>query len=317
MTSAGEVTADGMINGGCSAIALDTSIAVGVGVGKSASVDPRGAGYAAASAAIAQLDHTSGHALLLVFVDPQSGDQSHIVRGVYDVVGGRVPLAGGGANGRTAALFASGRAYRDAVVAVSLVSPERIGIGVAHGCVSRAVPGIVTRSADRIILGIDGRPAEEVYLEKIGRGGVRLPDEEFEALAVLHPLAQPEVTGNVRLRHILGRAPSGGLACATHIPATAAVGFAEQTPATIIESARRAARDAVGSLSGPPRAALVFDCAARKRALGGAVASEVAALVSSLDNHIPVAGLYTRGEIGRTRGAKGDLNHSVVVAAFE
>jgi hypothetical protein len=50
--------------------------------------------------------------------------------------------------------------------------------------------------------------------------------------------------------------------------------------------------------------------------MGGALESEVEALIAGLGTGTPVAGLYTRGEVGRTRGAKGDLNHAVVVVAF-
>jgi hypothetical protein len=316
MTSAGEITSGGASADGCCALAFAPSLEVGIGVGQRASLDPRAAGRAAASAAFAQLDRRVGYPLLLLLLDAASGDQSHSIRGAYEVTGGRVPLAGGGANGGEAAQFADDRAYHDAVVAVGVVSPAPIGIGVAHGCVPCAVPSIVTQSVGRTVVEIDGRPAEDVYLEKLGQTGSRLTDEAFEKFAVLHPLVQLEVTGSVRLRHVHGRAAGGGLACATHIPPTAAVGFAEQTRATIVESAGRAAGHAVASLPHPPRAALVFDCAARKRAMGEVLDSEVDALLSSLGTSTPVAGLYTRGEVGRTRGAKGDLNHAVVVVAF-
>jgi hypothetical protein len=316
MTSAGEITSSGAIHGGCSALAFATPLDVGIGVGQRASADARAAGRAAAAAAFDHLDRRVGYPLLLLFLDAASGDQSHTIRGAYEVTGGRVPLAGGGANSSDGAQFADDRAYRDSVVAVGLVSPVPIGIGVAHGCVPRAVPATVTQSIGRTVREIDGRPAEDVYLEKLGHDGLRLADDAFERFAVLHPLVQLEVTGSVRLRHVHGRADGGGLACATHIPAHAAVGFAEQTPATIVDSAGRAAREAVARLPHPPTAALVFDCAARKSAMGAALDEEVEALIAPLGTATPIAGLYTRGEVGRTNGAKGDLNHAVVVVAF-
>ena len=64
----------------------------------------------------------------------------------------------------------------------------------------------------------------EIYLERVGGRG-ELGDEAFEAMAITHPLAQPEAHGNRRLRHILGRSPGGGLLCATHIPAGTAIEF--------------------------------------------------------------------------------------------
>ena len=39
-------------------------------------------------------------------------------------------------------------------------------------------------------------------------------------------------------------------------------------------------------------------------------------LLDALDGVEAVAGLYTRGEVARTRGAKGDRNHAIVVVGF-
>jgi len=69
-------------------------------------------------------------------------------------------------------------------------------------------------------------------------------------------------------------------------------------------------------LAGDPAGMLVFDCAARKRALGAELAEEGRALLTSLQGTHAVAGLYTRGEVARKRGAKGDRNHAVVVVGF-
>jgi small ligand-binding sensory domain FIST len=120
---------------------------------------------------------------------------------------------------------------------------------------------------------------------------------------------------------VLGRTPEGGLACATHIPANAAIEFSEQTPEAIVRSTWSAVSDALAPLEGAPaRAALIFDCAGRYNALGGPgdqLTAEAAALRRSFgESPPPLAGLYTRGEVGRVRGAKGDRNHAVVVAAF-
>jgi hypothetical protein len=193
-------------------------------------------------------------------------------------------------------------------------------VGLAHACSKTAPPAIVTRARDRIVQQIDGRAAEEVYLERLGIRSA-LSDAEFARVAAVHPLAQPELRGDWRLRHVLGRAPGGGLRCATHIPENAAVEFTEQTAEAIARSTWDAVNDSLEPLGdGPARAALVFDCAGRRSALGGPgdeLDAEVHALVGSFGEARPqLAGLYTRGEIGRVRGAKGDRNHAVVVASF-
>ena len=317
MSAVGMVTAGGLRREGCSAMAFGgEDVAVGVGVAQSASLDLSGAGSDATAGAVAGLELPAGRAVVLLFLDPRSGDEGQAIGGAYRVAGGRIPLAGGGANGMTPTLYADGSAYEDTVVAVAVGCSGSIEVATAHGCRPRGIPALVTRANGRTVMELDGRPAESVYLELLGRPGATLTDEEFERLAVLRPLALPELRGNVRLRHVTGRAQGGGLACATAIPQNAAIWLAEQTEPLIVESAAHAAEAVIRGLPGPPKAALVFNCAARERALGPHAEEEADVLVSALGRVLPVAGLYTRGEVGRTRGSKGDLNHAVVVVGF-
>jgi len=323
ISSDGVIAAGAVVPSGCAALAFGDDVDVGVGLGEGASHDPRGAARRAAAAAFAGVDAEAGHPLLILLYDADAGLHSELVAGAYEVVGPAVPLAGGGANGPLGpslrsepAQFACGRACRDSVVAVALVTQAPLAIGIGHGCELGALPAIVTRSDGRRILGLDGRPAEEAYLEAIGYPGRRLSDAEFERLAVLHPLAQLELGGRVRPRHVRGRSPGGGLLCATAIPENAAVAFGEQSPLGVRSSALAALQDALERLRRPARAALVFDCAARRGVLGIDPQAEVDVLTSALGSEWPLVGLYTRGEVARTRGAAGDLNHAVVIVAF-
>jgi hypothetical protein len=318
MAARAELSPAGPTLGGCAAMALDAATSQGVGVAVDASSDLRTAGREAATAALKALAVRHQHTVLLMFLDSASGDQAEAVAGAYAAVGPRVPLAGGAAGGPDGRLFVGGRTLRDAVVAVALSSPGPIGVGIADGCVPRSSPGIVTRADGRTIRLIDGRPAAEVYLEKIGRAGEELSEPDFEALAVLHPLAQPELSGDLRLRHVHSRTPEGGLVCATSIPVNAAVRFMEQSTDSILRSAWDAVSEALQALpESGARAALVFDCAGRRAAAGDALSSEVEAIVASFGSPTPpLAGLYTYGEVGRIRGAKGDRNHALVVVAF-
>ena len=316
MTGTGAITLDGAIENGCAAVAFDSSLPVGVGT--STSSDPRAAGRSAAAEALLGVDPDGNHATLLLFVDSESGDQAEIVAGAYEIAGGRIPLAGGAAGGQAMAQFADGEALSGSVVAVALGSRTPIGVGIAHGCVRRGAPSIVTRSRGRVVLQLDGRPAEAVYLEKLGMGDVPLSDADFEAIAMGHPLAQPELRGDSRPRYVRGRAPGGGLVCATSIEANAAVDVCEHEPEAIVRSATAAVDEALRQLSGPAEAVLLFDCAARNARFGNPLAArEVESIISSFGDPTPaLAGAYTRGEIGRVRGAKGDRNYSLVVVAL-
>lgn len=321
MTSDGVIGADGLLACGCAAIAFDDSAQTGLGVAGNAAADPRAAGYAAAAEALQAVDVGRGHPVVLVFLDPDSADYGEVVAGVYDVTGAQIPIVGGGANAALGdgppLLFANGRVCRDSVVVAALVSERPVGIGIAHGCQLVGVPAIVTRSDGHTIMALDGRPAAEAYLDAIGVHG-DVDDAQFERLATLHPLAQLELKGRIRLRHIRRRTPEGGLCCVTAVPENAAVVFTEQSLGSIAGSARVAVRDAIAELRGPARAALVFECAARRRiyADGEALSRQIEALTSSFATDCQLVGVYTRGEVGRVRGAVGDLNHVVVVVAF-
>jgi hypothetical protein len=201
------------------------------------------------------------------------------------------------------------------VVAVALAAPNGVGVGSAHGCRAIAAPAIVTRSDGLKVTELDGRPASEVYLERLGYADVVLSDVQFEALAVTHPLAQPELNGDTRLRHVRWREGTQ-LACATHLPPGAAVEFTQQGPDEMVEAAARAVDRSVEALGRTPGAALIFDCAGRKGAIGGALGLEQSALTSAFSETPPLAGAFTFGEIARSRGAKGDRNHAAVVATL-
>jgi hypothetical protein len=321
MTGNAVLYAEGAAEKSCSVLALADPVHAAVRVETDVSRDPRGAGRRVAGAALSAIDSSVGARVLLMFVDTRSGDQAEVIAGAYQAAGPSVPLAGGAAGGTEPVQIAEGKTFTDSVVGVALTAPGPIGVGVAHGCSPRSAPSIVTKADGRVVLQLDGRRAEDVYLEKLGLADRVLQDWEFEAVSVVHPLAQPELSGDVRLRHVLGRTGDGGLICATHLPANAAVEFTDEEPHGIVVSAWDAVVGALGELGdSPPRAALIFDCAGRKRALavhGETLDREAAALIRSLGEPAPpLAGCYVHGEIGRVRGAKGDRNHAVVVVAI-
>lgn len=324
MSSDGVISGVGSIADGCVAVAFGDGFETGIGSAENGAADARAAGRAAAAEALAAVGAERGHPLLLLFVDTTTLDLGDVVAGAYEVAGARIPLAGGGANATVGSdgsppwLLANGRPLRDAVVALAVVGREPIAIGHAHGGSPLDAPAVVSRSDGRSILRLNGGPAERVYLETLGCGDMELNDAAFERLAVLHPLGELELSGDLRLRHIHGRSVDGGLFCSARIPENAAVVVVEETPSAVVASTRKAARAAQVALGRPARLALVFDGAARRRIVSDALASpaNVAALTAALEGSPAVAGLYTRGEIGRWRGPYGDRNHEIVVVAF-
>jgi hypothetical protein len=315
MTGKGVFVANEPIDHGCVAVALGDSVECSVGIGRDAAQDFRGAGLVAAREALCGLaDHAS---MLMLMVDVRAGDLADAIAGAYEIAGPDVPLAGGASSGSDPAQYANGEALEDAVVAIAVRSSRPIGIGNAHSCSVVGEPSTVTSSDGQLIAEIDGRPACDVYLERVG-GRAALDDERFEQMAITHPLAQPEEHGNRRLRHILGRTPAGALRCSTHIGAGEKVEFTVLSLDELVRSGLDSVAGSVGSLANrDPAAALIFDCAGRRKVLGHGQAQEVAAITKSFgDPPPPFAGLYTDGEVARIRGTRGDHNHSVVTVAI-
>ena len=318
ITGNGAISSAGAIEAGAGAIAFERSVRSAIGVSRRAGAGLADAAGRAVREALDALGGEPGRTVVLLLLDTASGDQAQAVAGAYAVAGHGIPLAGGAAGGSEPAQLVGREAVRDAVIAVALEAPRAVGVGSAHGCRSQGAPSIVTRSEGRVVLELDGRPAADVYLEALGFGADGLSDAEFEALAVTHPVAQPELNGEARIRHVLRRA-GRGLECATAIPANAAIEYTSEAPEDIVEASPRAVRRALAPLDQrPPRAALIFDCAGRKRAVAGALGHEVSALVGAFGPAPPpLAGLFTHGEVARVRGAKGDRNHAIVVVAID
>jgi methyl-accepting chemotaxis protein len=315
LTGKGLITAAGPLDEGCVAMAFGPQLKAAVGASPDASADLRSAGRDSTAEALAALDGDAD--LVLLFIDSTRGDIADTVSGAYEAAGPAVPLAGGAAGGAEKRHFHMGRATSDSVVAVALSSSGPMAVGHTQTSRAKGDPSLVTRSDGQRIEEIDGRPAEEVYLEQLGLGGVALDDEEFEALAITHPLAQPELHGDVRLRHVMGRAGDGSILSGTHIPSGAAIEFTELEFEELLSSGGRSVTEASEALGSTTRAALVFDCAGRRRALREGLGQEVEAITAALgESPPPLAGLYTHGEVARLQGAKGDRNHAVVTVAF-
>lgn len=316
MTGSGVIGEGGAIQCGCSVLALSSDAPVGVGLANDAGGSLAESSAAATAEALAAVGGDASAVLLMV--DTRSGDQAVAVAGAYGIAGPSIPIVGGGAGGDEPAQIAMGSAHEDSVVAVAFGGGSRAGVGLAHGCRRRGTPAIATRAEGRLLRELDGRAAADVYLERLGYQGIDLSPDQFATLAVTHPLAQPELSGQWRLRHVLGRRSDGSLECATHIPANAAIEFTHQTPEDIVAASSRAVRAALDDLGERrPRAALIFDCAGRKRAVADALEQQVGGLLDGFGAEPPpLAGLFSHGEICRTRGAKGDRNHAVVVAAL-
>jgi hypothetical protein len=276
----------------------------------SASADPRDAG-ARAAACVGDIADRE-HRVLLLLTDGTSARQPQIVRGAYSVAGAGVPLVGGMGSlpqhGEPPSLIFNGEILRDAVIGVAIGSDAPLGVGVRHGWRPVGEPMLVTRAAPGRVLELDGRPAAEVYRERLGG---KQPVE----VTLAHPLGMRRRVGEAHVRWVGDDdAPDGSLA--SSVPAGALVWLMETDTDRVQEATDAACREALDGLDGEAaRALLILDCNARLLFLGDGVADEVDRIVEHAGD-AAVAGLYTYGEIARTRGSAGFHQQTLVVLAI-
>jgi len=276
----------------------------------SASADPRDAG-ARAAACVGDVAGAE-HRVLLLLSDGPSHRQPQIVRGAYSVAGAGIPLVGGigglPRHGEGASLIYGATILEDAVIGVAIGSDAPLSVGVRHGWRPVGDPMLVTRAAPGRVLELDGRPAAEVYRERLGG-----PQPVEVTLA--HPLGMGRRVGEHHVRWVGDDGAADG-SLSSAIPAGALVWLMESDLDGVQRATDAACREALDGLDGEAaRALLIFDCNARLLFLGDAVDDEVARILGHAGD-AAVAGLYTYGEIARTRGTAGFHQQTLVVLAI-
>ncbi|GIF44110.1 FIST signal transduction protein [Actinoplanes xinjiangensis] len=266
------------------------------------------------------------HRALLMLCDGLTGNQHEIVRGAFSVAGAAVPLVGGCAGDHLTYVrtyqFHGGRdgveILSDAVVGVAVGSDAPLGVGIAHGWRKQGDAMIVTSSREGRVYELDGEPALDVFLRRLGVDESILDDDEaFRHAAFLHPLGLSRRSGeDIRVIHD-GDRDDRSVFCLADVPQGALVWLMESDPGSLTDAAGQSGAQALQTLDGGPAlGALVFDCAARRVAIGeDGVGSENDGIAKAMPD-VPFGGFYTTGEIARVRGALGMHHFTVVTLAL-
>jgi hypothetical protein len=309
-SSAGEISAEGPGAGSVLVVALGGDGFSFSATAVSASANPRDAG-ARAAACIGDVADRE-HRVLLLLSDGPTARQPDIVRGAYSVAGAGVPLVGG-VGGRRAqparpSLIYGATVLEDAVIGIAIGSDAPIGVGVRHGWRPVGEPMLVTRAAPGRVLELDGRPAAEVYRERLG-------GHQPVAVTLAHPLGMQRRVGEAHTRWV-GDDGAADRSLDSCVPAGAMVWLMESDADGVKDATDAACRAALDGLGGDSALALLaFDCNARLLFLGDGVGDEVARLARHAGD-AALAGLYTFGEIARTRGSAGFHQQTLVVLAL-
>jgi hypothetical protein len=262
------------------------------------------------------------HRVLVLLTDGLAGDQQEIVRGAHSVAGAAVPLVGGcaGDDRRMTRTFQlhDGRVLENAVVAAAIGSDAPLGIGVRHGWQTVGEPMLVTGAEGTRVLELDGRPALDVYLDRLDAPEeVRTDPAAFTDFALTHPLGLSRRSSEEQVRLITSADfEERSLTSIAAVPQGGMAWLMEGDDASVLAATDAACADALSALEGDrPLGLLAFDCIARRGVLGE---EGIGAEVDRVAQHAggaPVAGFYTYGEIARTRGVSGFHNQTLVVLA--
>jgi hypothetical protein len=258
--------------------------------------------------------------VLLLLTDGLAGDQQEILRGVYGVLGAGVPLVGGCAGDdlkmtRTFQMHGD-QVLTDSVVAAGIASDAPLGIGVRHGWRRVGEPMLVTASGGNRIYTLNGEPALDVYLDRLGaQGSAYANQEELARLALVHPLGLSRRDGEEEIRFIAGGDfADRSLACIAEVPQAALVWLMEGDAESVLGAGAAACNDAIQALGDRrPLGVLAFECIGRRPVLGDQGIKVEIDQIMKCAGGAPLAGFYTYGEIARKQGVIGFHNQTLVV----
>jgi hypothetical protein len=175
---------------------------------------------------------------------------------------------------------------------------------------------LVTSSGGNRVHTLNGLPALDVYLDRLGPQAAECTNqEELARLALVHPLGLGQRDGEEEIRFIAGGDfADRSLACIAEVPQAALVWLMEGDAESVRWAGSAACTDALDALGGnPPLGVLAFECVGRRPVLGDEGVRVEIDEIMKCSGGAPVAGFYTYGEIARKQGVIGFHNQTLVV----
>ncbi|MDB5075449.1 MAG: hypothetical protein JWO42_1628 [Chloroflexi bacterium] len=232
--------------------------------------------------------------------------------GTYQFFGGG---AGDDARFEHTHVFYGTEAVSDAVVALEILSPKPLGIGVSHGWQPASAGMRVTEAEAMRVISFNATPALEVLQEHAERTDQQL-NEADPLPFFLHNVVGIDTGAGYKLRVPLAVVGNGALSCAADVPTGVTACIMGTTSQSTAEAAASAASAALEGLQGNrPLVAFMFDCAATRLRLGAAFGLELRALEHALGS-TPYIGCNTYGQIARAHGQFSGFHNCTAVVCL-
>jgi hypothetical protein len=315
-SSAGEFTQGDRSEGAVSVLALRSdTLQFALGVGRGVKSSPA----QAARDVVSGFRGTAGghpYRAAMVMTDALAGYADEVVDALTLATGGSYSFFGGGAGDdghfQQTHVFAGTEVLSNAVVALEILSPSPIGVGVAHGWVPASEGYRVTEAEGPRVVSLNGVPAADVFAEHAQATGQAF-DRADPLPFFLHNILGIQSPGGHRLRVPLGVDMDGSVLCAAAVPRGAVVHVMKTSVASAVSAARQATEAALQGLKGGrPAAGLVFDCVATRLRLGQAFQNELDACAELL-RPAQFVGCNTYGQIARAEGQFGGFHNCTAV----
>jgi small ligand-binding sensory domain FIST len=246
-------------------------------------------------------------ASFMLLGDPSTLDAECCVRGLDRAFPGSTVIGGltsGMQEPGSARLIANGRVHRAGGILLALTGNVVIDPVLAQGCRPIGDPLFVTAAQGNLIGALDGQRPKDLLTALFASLGEADRARFGEALCIGLALPGPRQSvgaGDFLIRNVLGLDPdSGALLVGARVGQNAVVQFHLRDGKAASEELETRLSAALSGTR-PPQAALLFACAARGRNMFGVSGHDSGTLRRMID--IPVAGMFSAGEIAPIQGA--------------
>ena len=233
---------------------------------------------------------------VIVLPDGFQSNLSEMLRGLYHAMGPNFTYVGGGA-GDNLKFFKTYQFTEQGIdsdaLAVALLDGVSVASGLGHGWQPMGEPLVITKSKDKTVEEIDGIPALQAYVKRLGR----IDDGHFAQVGMKHPLGFPDISGNYLIRDPLTVNNNQSIHFVTEIPRNAVGNIMDCNMDDLIGTAAAVARNVASGMR-PPHFVLLFDCISRFLLMGTRFNDEIKAIQEVIGEDTPLLGALTFGEVG-------------------
>ena len=291
----GIITQDGVFPQGVGVCTMaGKELAAVTALQRGLSKNPREAGEKAGEALLA-----SGlkKGTVIVLPDGFQSNLSEMLRGLYHTMGPAFTYVGGGA-GDNLKFFKTYQFTEQGIdsdaLAVALLDGVPVISGLGHGWQPMGEPLVITKSKDKTVEEIDGVPAFQAYLKRLGHS----EEGQFAQVGMKHPLGFPDISGNYLIRDPLTVNGNQSIHFVTEIPRNAVGNIMDCSMEELIGTAAAIAKKVVSGMHHPVHFVLLFDCISRFLLMGARFNDEIRAIREVIGPDTPLLGALTFGEVG-------------------